>query len=128
MADSLLISWVRWHYTRGVSGLIRIARTFLEFSFHLFSVEELLQTFFAPWHGIIWRVQGKAWFSGTTFEAFIGNIISRILGALMRSMLIAAGIVVTGALSFVAILTVLAWLSAPFLAMWLFIFGLQILL
>lgn len=125
--DSLLLAWFRWHYGDGFANLLVIARNFVAFGLHFFSVPELARSFFAPWKGIAWQTKGKAWLSSAQLDALWGNIISRLAGAVVRSIAIALGLAFTlGIICGVAGI-VLLWLLAPAVVVFLPIIGFRLL-
>ena len=127
MSDSFVLSWIRWHYGLGTKGLIRILFNFIEFALHMFSVPQLLPTIFSPWKGIGWQAPGKAWYSSATFEAISGNIISRVLGAMVRSVMIILGVLLAVFVAVCCVILLAAWLLAPVIIVWLFIQGIRLL-
>lgn len=101
-------------------------KNILLFGLEYFSLPLLLKTLFSPWRRIQWS-SGKGFSIGNFVQTAISNLISRILGALVRSFLIAAGIVAEGVLFIGAFLSLAAWFLLPFGIIYGFSYGLSIL-
>ena len=118
---------IAWHFYDVPKKIIRGWGNFLYFSLNYFSVTTLLFTLFSPW-----RKYGEGYGDffeiGRNFETFIFNSMSRIIGAILRTIFIFLGIFFT-VISFVVGLGILVlWLVVPFLIIILFIFGTKLLL
>ena len=85
----------------------------------------LLRTFFSPWRRYKWSY-GKGFDARRYVEVFFSNLISRILGAIVRSFLIAAGLAVEVFIIFSGLIAFLGWLLLPLLLIWGFVFGLRV--
>jgi ATP-dependent Clp protease ATP-binding subunit ClpC len=123
---NLTSQWFVWYFRETPKGILRGWSNILNFNLQYFSVSLLLKTLFSPWRGIKWSYsQG---FNPLQYlETVFSNLITRILGALVRLFIIAFGLV-TELIFFLAGLTVLlTWLLLPlFIFLGLF-FGLLIL-
>lgn len=111
-----------WHYGEGLADAIRAAvRGFTGFAAY-FSILDLTRTLFSPWHRVS-EAYGRGFDPNRFFSAFAGNAISRVLGAIVRSVVIVVGLGVSagafvGGLAFVA-----AWVAAPLLIPLLVLWG-----
>ena len=72
--------------------IIKYINATIKYTYHLFSIPYLLKTLFEPWNRDI---------SGSTgqdirgqFESFINNLIARVMGFIVRTATIIAGIIV----------------------------------
>jgi len=89
---------------------------------NFFSVPHLFQTLFSPWHRVI-ESYGRGWDATRFFYAITGNVISRLLGAILRSFVIVTGIA-AAALSVIAgVFFISLWILLPILVPLLFISG-----
>lgn len=124
----LFFEYVFWHYSRALSEMVVIFGNLAWFFYHFFSVNILLRTLVSP----IWRVEEKYSSGGfrpqAIFESFIVNLISRIVGVLLRSALIISGIMSGLILAALFIVSLAAWLILPALIPILFIGGLTLFL
>lgn len=69
---------------------------------------------------------GKGFDIGRYFSAFFSNLIFRILGALIRSVLIIVGLIVEAFIFVVGLVLFLGWLILPALLIAGFIFGIWV--
>jgi len=97
----------------------------LEFNLNYFSITLLLKTFFSPWRRYSWSY-GKGFDLGKFFETFFSNLISRILGALMRLFLIIFGIIAEIFIFVIGIIVIFGWIILPFLVIGGFILGVKL--
>lgn len=123
MNPPIFIIYLYWHYGAGLRGLFRIWKNFLLFSFHFFSLIPLLQTLFSPWHRLT-SSYGRGFDPKVWARALTENMISRVLGAIVRSMIISIGLVAElGTLGIGAFLIFL-WVTLPvallFIVTWAF--------
>lgn len=126
MQSILLLRYVKWHYLDAPRDILRGWGNILWFNFNYFSVPLLLQTFFSPWRRIAWDY-GRGFDIGVYLFTFSSNLISRILGAIVRSFLIVAGLVVQLALLFLGSLLFLFWFVLPAIIAAAFIYGIFLL-
>jgi hypothetical protein len=108
----MLLRYLFWHYGRGLRSVFRIAGNFFAFSLHLFSVRELSDSLFAPWKQITFSHRG-GFLTAEALEALWGNVISRVLGAMARSVLIAIGVFFAAIVVALDIVIIVLWLLAP---------------
>ena len=111
-SESLIPAFFRWHFTQGFTGALQIIRNFLEFLFHFFSIPFLIATLFTPYKRAF-RVKSGPGFSFSEFFDLISfNLISRVIGAIVRSVVIFTGIVLF-VLTFIAgVIILVLWLPA----------------
>jgi len=88
-----IFDFLNWHYFQGSEFILKACFNFVLFSFHFFSVSLLLKTLFSPWR----RVEVEKKSSGFSVERFFHqlsfNLISRVIGFLVRSFLIGWGLI-----------------------------------
>jgi len=103
-----------WHYTRAWFELWGVWRNSLWFVVHFFSLPQLTRSWFAPFR----RITEKR---GETFdlEALAGfvviGLLSRLIGTLVRTMIIAIGLSVLGLALIGGVVTYLLWALMPVL-------------
>jgi hypothetical protein len=110
--ENMLLLWLAWHFYQAPLFLLEVWKNYLIFVFNFFSIQTLLKSFLSPWR----RYQ---WFYPKTFDitgyasVFISNIFSRFMGALLRCMLVMAGICF-GIITLIAgSLVIAAWILMP---------------
>jgi len=126
ISQNILWQWICWHFFDVPKELIRAWKNFLLFNLNYFSVPILLKTFFSYWRRYKWSY-GRGFDLKRYFEAFTFNLISRILGACVRGILIFIGIIAEVFIFIGGIIVFAGWLLLPaFLIIGLF-YGFKIL-
>src|SRR3989338_9094620 len=117
---------IGWHYSREISEMIGLFRNLVWFFYHFFSIGILSRTLISP----VWRLEEKYRSDGfnpqALFESLVVNLISRIVGVLLRSALIISGLLSEIFLAALFIISFAAWLAFPALIPILFIGGLNL--
>ena len=126
MQTLLLFRYVKWHYLGASKEILKGWGNILWFEFNYFSVLVLLKTYFSPWKKITWEY-GRGFDIGRFLYTLASNLISRILGAVVRSFLIAAGMAGQIALLFLGSIFFLFWLVLPALIVATFLYGIFLL-
>lgn len=116
-ALSLPLFYIIWHYTGALKDFWRFFFTILWFLYHFFSLPILVRTFFAPWRRL------KEHTRGHPLEDFIANTALRLVGIVMRSATIVAGVVALILAVVLLIAAFFVWLSLPLLVPMLLVFG-----
>ncbi|MBP9842921.1 MAG: hypothetical protein KBC62_02860 [Candidatus Pacebacteria bacterium] len=110
--STIIGDYVRWHYTRAFGELFHLWLNFLWFIIHFFSLKELMTSLLSPWRRMT-EQKRQGWNFEDMMSYIIINLLSRIIGFIMRSGVIIIGLVcltitiITGAILF------LLWLFLP---------------
>jgi len=116
-----------WHYTRGIHEVFIIWKNIIWFVQSFFSIKLLFKTFFKPWK----RLQEKHYRSEGISE-FVTNIIintlMRVVGMVMRTIVIFIGIVCLLASILSGFFIFGIWFLLPPLSLFVFIMGIYSLL
>ena len=112
--QGILQQWLSWQFIYVPNGILQAWRNFLLFTFNYFSIPILLRTLFFYWRRYRY-FYGRGFDLKRYFDAFTFNIISRVIGAIIRSIFIIIGVlaemlVITGGL-----ILFLGWFFLPFL-------------
>ena len=109
----LIIGFISWWYGDGWRQRGVMAKNRLASLLDTFSIDLLIKTLFAPFRQIdAGKVEGTL---GLKFQAFINKLISRIIGAFMRIIVIVVGVIAL-ILGLVVNLVILAvWPLTPIL-------------
>lgn len=112
-----------WHYGRAISDLTKIYRNLIAFTFNFFSVPILVQSYFAPWRRMGEDYPEKSVDPFDYFSTFLVNLIMRLVGIFMRTVVIVLGMAATllVILSYPVVLVI--WITLPFLAVIIFFIG-----
>ncbi|MDD5098208.1 MAG: hypothetical protein PHD31_00575 [Candidatus Pacebacteria bacterium] len=121
---NILTKYLYWQFIISPKKVLVIARNYLLFGSEFFSIKETIKSLFSPWKMITWSY-GRGVDIGKYFEAFISNIFTRIIGFIMRTMLIIAFIVYELIIFISGIVAFIFILIYPFLALLGIIYGLR---
>jgi len=108
-----LRQWVFWQFWEAPREILKAWKNFLLFNLNYFSIALLLKTFFSPWRRYKWTIQGRGFDIGRFFESFFSNLIFRILGAAVRSILIFSGLLAQIFIIFAGAIIFIGWLLLP---------------
>lgn len=123
---NILFLWVTFQFVDAPREILKAWKNFLVFNMKYFSIPSLTKTLFSYWKNYQWQYP-RGFDLGEYLGAVSGNIISRILGALMRISLIVAGLLAEVFIFFAGAAVFLGWLALPALLILGLLFGLNIL-
>ena len=106
-----IVGLLRWWYTEGWRQRAQMVMTRLEGTMDYFSVGLLLRTMFS-----LFRQDGAGHVDGPLADkinAFFGRLISRCLGATIRSFVLIVGLVVITAQALLGLVVLVLWLGVP---------------
>lgn len=122
MRYSALSEYIKWHFYEMPKEIQKGWFNYLKFYLNYFSVPILLKTFFTPWRRYSWSY-GRGFSFSRYFETFISNMATRVIGMIMRTFLIIAGIMVDLFILIFGAGFYLAWFFLPVIIVVLFIMG-----
>jgi len=123
--EGILTSWFLWQFYEMPKFLFSVWNNYFIFATNLFSVPLLLKTLFSPWRKYKWQYP-RGFDIGEFFSTLISNFFSRILGAMMRIVLIIVGILFQIFVAIAGLIIFLGWLLIPFIVILGFLFVLII--
>ncbi|OHA03722.1 MAG: hypothetical protein A3J58_00125 [Candidatus Sungbacteria bacterium RIFCSPHIGHO2_02_FULL_52_23] len=107
-----LTDYVIWHYGRAPQDLLGIARNLLWSCWHFFSIPDLARTLFAPFARI-----RQTYFNinnlEESFQNLTANTVSRVVGLVLRTIVIVAGLVCEVILAGILVIVWTAWFLLP---------------
>ncbi|OHA06623.1 MAG: hypothetical protein A2934_00950 [Candidatus Sungbacteria bacterium RIFCSPLOWO2_01_FULL_47_10] len=121
------LSYISWHYTAGLRSLAEDAAGFIKASAGFFSVTYLLRTILYPWHSYS-EPYKRGFYISELIWTLSQNLISRVLGAIVRLITIFLGIIFTVASTAASAVCVALWILMPAIIPALLIAGILILL
>jgi len=124
----MFTAYITWHYGAAFRRTLEIAGNFIAFALHLFSMKELVQSFFAPWRRIVDDTSKGGLFSVQWLWAIWDNALSRILGAIARALLLSLGTIFFVLVATGVAMMVLVWMIGPVLPPMLIALGVFMLL
>ena len=122
----ILPKFFSWYFTDLGFQIFKVWKGFLVYNLNYFSVPTLLKTFFSHWHRY-YSPYSKVFDLWVNFESFVFNMMSRIIGAILRTFLIIIGIVLEVFILIAGFLILLFWLALLFLLAGGFSFGFKLL-
>lgn len=109
----LILGFTDWWYRAGWRNRAQLVSERLDKTLDYFSIMLLLKTFFAPFRQIsAGKVNGPL---GVKIRAFVDRIISRLIGAMIRSFILIIGLFVIVFQAIVGLIILLAWPLVPLL-------------
>lgn len=102
-----------WYYNEAVHGIFEIWKNFLLFVWRHFSMVEMLATLLSPWRRDVEMKTWRGFQPGKSLELVFGNILSRLIGALVRLFVLALGLVIFLFVFTFGIEIVIFWVAAP---------------
>lgn len=119
--------YLLWHYTQALAQMWHLTKNAYWFWWHFFSVPQLCGSLLAPW-----RRMTEDRSEGFSFEAFasylIVNILSRLVGAIIRSGVLFIALCVFVVLCFFSVGIFIFWFLAPVALVLSFYYGLILIL
>lgn len=125
--QNIFIQYLRWHFFDTSREILKGWHNFLLFNLNYFSIPLLIKTFFLPWHKYCYSY-GRGFDLKRYFGTFTFNLISRTLGAILRSVLIIIGTLIEIFIILGGIILISGWLILPLLLIIGLIFGINLLI
>ncbi len=119
---TIIRHYLLWHYTEAYKELLSVCKNLIWFVVHFFSLPQLLKTLFSPWRRIV-EEKKKAWDLEDFASRILINILSRIIGAIMRLLVISIGLVCLIVTLTLAALTCILWVFMPAIIIGCFVLG-----
>ena len=124
---NIILQWLVWYFGGAPKGILKAFKNFLVFNFNYFSISSLAKTLFSHWRRYI-ESYGRGFNPKRWASAFVGNMISRCLGAFVRTITILCGLIIELFILIGGIIVLLVWLFLPILLIFSFYFGLKLLI
>lgn len=124
---SILFNYFVWHYTEAFASIFSLYRTFFQFTLNFFSLPLMFRTWLAPWRRLDEAYEGNIFNASQWGEALVVNTLMRLVGFLIRSLIILAALLALILLALSFPLLLLAWLVLPLGVVVLFLVGLGLL-
>ncbi len=124
---SIFLQALTWQFYDRPKAILKAWQNFLWFNLNYFSLVVLLKTFFSHWHKYryFYKPVCEVW---ENLQVFVFNIMSRIIGAILRIVLIITGLMLEILIVLIGIIIFLGWMVLPFLLALSLIFGINLLL
>ncbi len=122
---SIFLDALIWEFVDVPKEIIRGWRNFLLFNLNHFSILTLLKTFISPWHRYAYSY-GKFFEIKKNIGVLIFNLMSRTIGAMLRSFIIIIGLLIEALIVLTGIIILIGWFLSPILLLGGFLFGLKL--
>ena len=111
MVHMVVLAFFRWWYGAGWWRCIQAVGRHVVSAFDYFSIDLLVRTWFAPFRQIsAGAVRGPI---GVQIRAFFDRLISRTIGAIVRSFMIIFGVVALIVTALIGVVVVVGWALVP---------------
>lgn len=107
------MNFLAWHYSEGLQGYIAFWLSLFDFIVHYFSLPVLLKSLFSPWKRLILEDKSPGFSFSRFFQALTFNFISRGIGAIVRIILFAVGVVLIILAFLAGVVGLFGWLIFP---------------
>ena len=118
---------LEWYLFDKPKVLIKAWFNCLRFYLKFFSIIILLKTLFAPWKKYEWTRQTRGFNPKEALKVHFSNLISRILGAIVRGIMIFIGLLVELIVFFVGVGIIIIWFLLPIIMIIIFIKAIELL-
>lgn len=122
---NILVQYLQWHFFDIPKEIFKGWKNFLRFNLNYWSLPLLFKTFFSHW-----RKYRSAYAKGfdikNLIEVFTFNSISRIIGAILRTLFIIISLFFEIALFVLGLAVILLWFFLPFLLIAGIVFGFKL--
>lgn len=126
MDKIILFNYLKWQFWEAPKNIVLAWRNCLWFGMNYFSISFLFKTLFSHWHKYYNPYQNK-WDIKAWFESFSLNILSRIIGVILRTFLIICGLVFEMAIFLAGLIVLSLWLLLPLIIILIFAYSLILL-
>ncbi|NTW27499.1 MAG: ATP-dependent Clp protease ATP-binding subunit [Candidatus Moranbacteria bacterium] len=116
-------NFIYWYYNQGVHELLEIWKNFLLFTLRYFSIFELFKTLLSPWRRDVVFSSSRGFHPIEQLTILAENVISRMLGAIVRACVIAVGLIFLAIVFVLGLAINFIWIAAPFLLPFLFVYA-----
>jgi hypothetical protein len=119
---TILHHYFIWHYARACKEWFHVWGNLLWFVAHFFSLSQMARSWLSPWKRMT-EPRKKAWDIEEWLSAFFINVLSRLIGAVMRTVIIIVGLTTLGVLLVGGVFITLSWIVAPAAVFFLILLG-----
>jgi len=123
----IFFQYLAWHFVDTPRTFGRAWRNYLYFVLNYFSVPLLLKTFFSHWRRYA-SPYGKGFDPKRYIETFVFNVMSRVIGMILRTLFIILGIVAETFVFSVGLAILLVWIILPLVLVAGFVFGIRLII
>jgi hypothetical protein len=122
LRNNIISAYLEWQFFDAPRNILTAWKNYLKFNLNYFSVPLLLRTLISPWHRYHMSY-GKRFDPGRYVEAFVFNMMSRVIGFFLRIFFIFFGLLIEIFLVMAGLILFLGWLILPLLLVASFLYG-----
>lgn len=126
MVVTIFVRYTLWHYSQAPKLMFGVWKNLMWYLGHTFSVDSLWRSLFMPWRRIVSHPT-KRWDFEDIASSLLANFISRIIGAVMRLVLILIGRAMQLLWLLGGIAFYMSWFVLPALIAFTFMYGVSLL-
>jgi hypothetical protein len=112
--ENIIIEWLVWHFLEMPKFLFLVWKNYIMFAVNYFSLPLLLKTLISPWRRNAW-IFPKVFDIQEYANVIVSNIFSRVIGFILRIILIIVGAIFQVLVLIIGILAILFWILIPFI-------------
>lgn len=121
--NSIIASFLQWYFIEApIFTILPMGKNFLRWGWHFFSIGYFIPRLFAHWHKDI-TAYGRGFDFRRVLHVLGWNLISRILGAILRIVVLTIGLVVELGIIALTFTFFVLWYAIPGLIVVSFVFG-----
>jgi hypothetical protein len=114
---NLFVELLFWYFVQTPKKILAAWANFLKFNLNFFSIGPLLKTLFSPWRQYYWTY-GRGFDIGRYIQVFFSNIVTRLIGATIRSVVVVVGLLVEIFILAVGPVVLAVWFLLPVFCVW----------
>lgn len=122
MPNHNTVNFFSWFVARAPAEIIKLTRNFSAWAWNFFSIGYLAKQIFSPWHRDI-SYYGRGFDLRRFLHTAGWNLISRFIGAALRIVVIATGLVVEAGIAALGIFCFAFWYALPLVSVLFFLAG-----
>lgn len=108
-----MLLFVKWFFTVAPRQILRVGWTFARWAWKEFSIGYFPPRLFAPWHRDL-SSYGRGFDLRRILHVMGWNLISRVIGAVLRLVVLAFGLAVEAVFLPVIAVVLVVWIALPF--------------
>jgi len=120
---SIFLAYFYWHYLERLKDIFLVMSNYVNFWVFFFSVKIVLRSLFLPWKKVESVPQKTGFDIFIWANNFFFNIVSRVIGFIMRIFLLCFFIICETVTLTVGIVSIVVWLFLPLIVAYLIIYG-----
>lgn len=114
MIFNIFIKYLEWYYIDKTLEILRGWKNYIVVYFNYFSILIIVKTLFSPWKRIS-SSYGRGFDFKLFLETLIFNLMSRIIGFIIRVFFLLFGLLFEIFILIIGFLILIIWLSLPFI-------------